>query len=62
MKATLTLCAGLKEEVVAVKRIKAVPSDSQLRDMKREIEIMKKLSHRNIVEIKGFVEGLYCKV
>ena len=26
--------------------------------MKREIEIMKKLSHKNIVEIKGFVEGL----
>ena len=48
----------MKEEVVAVKRIKAVPSDSQLRDMKREIEIMKKLSHKNIVEIKGFVEGL----
>ncbi|CAG2182883.1 unnamed protein product, partial [Oppiella nova] len=58
LKATLTHCAGLKEEVVAVKRIKTVPSDSQLRDMKREIEIMKKLSHKNIVEIKGFVEDL----
>ncbi|XP_054160186.1 tyrosine-protein kinase JAK2-like [Oppia nitens] len=58
LKATLTHCAGLKEEVVAVKRIKSVASDSQLRDMKREIEIMKKLSHKNIVEIKGFVEDL----
>lgn len=53
------MCAGLKEEVVAVKRIKVVSSDrDDLRDMKREIEIMKKLSHKNIVEIKGFVEGL----
>ena len=59
LKATLTMCAGLKEEVVAVKRIKAISSDRyDLRDMKREIEIMKKLSHKNIVEIKGFVEGL----
>jgi serine/threonine protein kinase len=48
----------LKEEVVAVKRLKAVPSDNLLRDIKREIEIMKKLSHKNIVEIKGFVEGI----
>jgi serine/threonine protein kinase len=50
----------LKEEVVAVKRLKAVPSDDLLRDIKREIEIMKKLSHPNIVEIKGFVEGINC--
>jgi len=58
LKATLTLCAGLKEDVVAVKRIKAAPFNSDtLSDMKREIEIMKKLSHKNIVEIKGFVEG-----
>lgn len=28
-------------------------------DLKREIEIMKNLRHKNIVEIKGLVEGMY---
>ena len=57
VKAVLTKWCGLETEVVAVKRINQnVPIDSGLKDMRREIEIMKKLSHRNIVEIKGFVE------
>lgn len=56
----MTQWAGLKEEIVAVKRINPnVPSDLGLQDMKREIEIMKTLIHKNIVEIKGFVEGKY---
>lgn len=57
----MTQWAGLKQEVVAVKRINPnVPSDLGLQDMNREIEIMKGLIHKNIVEIKGFVEGTVC--
>jgi serine/threonine protein kinase len=57
VKAVLTKWWGSETEVVAVKRINPnVPIDSGLRDMRHEIEIMKKLSHRHIVEIKGFVE------
>lgn len=55
--AVLTQCEGLTEEKVAVKRIKSFSSGDALRDMKREIEIMIELHHRNIVEIKGFVKG-----
>ena len=44
---------------VAVKRINpSMNSEIGTRDLKREFEIMKKLDHENIVEIKGFVEGL----
>lgn len=57
VKATLTRWCGLKTEIVAVKKINpTVPLDLGIRDMRREIEIMKQLSHKNIVEIKGFVE------
>lgn len=58
MKAIYTQFSGLKEEIVAVKRLKEMIScELGSQDMKREIEIMKKLNHKNIVEIKGFVEG-----
>ena len=31
--------------------------NTALRDMRCEIKIMTKLNHKNIVQIKGFVEG-----
>lgn len=54
--------AGLKEETVAVKCMRktslseSLQTESGLRDLQREIEIMKSLRHPNIVEIKGLVE------
>ncbi|XP_067143590.1 tyrosine-protein kinase JAK2-like [Centruroides vittatus] len=55
-KATLTYCAGCTE-VVAVKRIKkSALSEESFRGLSQEIDIMKKLRHANIVEIKAFVE------
>lgn len=55
-KATLTYCAGCTE-VVAVKRIKkSALSEESLRGLSQEIDIMKKLRHENVVEIKAFVE------
>lgn len=60
IKAQLTRWAGLERVHVAVKRINpdiGVANDASYQDLKREIEIMKKLVHKNIVEIIGFVEG-----
>ncbi|RWS25234.1 tyrosine-protein kinase JAK2-like protein [Leptotrombidium deliense] len=54
-KATLSKWANLAKEEVAVKSIKCYTSDTFF-DMRREINIMKKLRHTNIVEIKGYVE------
>ncbi|CAN8005379.1 unnamed protein product [Ixodes hexagonus] len=60
--ASLKKWAGLQEEVVAVKCMRKTSllelfqSESGLRDLQREIEIMKNLRHPNIVEIKGLVE------
>ncbi|KAM7285961.1 tyrosine-protein kinase JAK2 [Ixodes scapularis] len=60
--ASLKKWAGLQEEVVAVKcmrkssLLELFQSESGLRDLQREIEIMKNLRHPNIVEIKGLVE------
>lgn len=60
LKATLTHCSGLTSEEVAVKRIKMSNQPHEcFADLKREIEIMKNLRHKNIVEIKGLVEGVY---
>ncbi|XP_054715541.1 tyrosine-protein kinase JAK2-like [Uloborus diversus] len=57
MRATLTHCSGLTTEEVAVKRIKMTnPSMESFTDLRREMEIMKNLRHKNIVEIKGLVE------
>ncbi|RWS17732.1 tyrosine-protein kinase JAK2-like protein, partial [Dinothrombium tinctorium] len=57
VKAIFSQWSDLRKEIVAVKRIKQIDSSKEgLQDMKREIEIMKKLNHKNIVEIKGFVE------
>lgn len=60
--ASLKKWAGLQEEMVAVKcmrkssLLESFQSESGLRDLQREIEIMKNLRHPNIVEIKGLVE------
>ncbi|XP_077554921.1 tyrosine-protein kinase hopscotch [Haemaphysalis longicornis] len=60
--ASLKKWAGLQEEVVAVKcmrktsLLESFQSEAGLRDLQREIEIMKSLRHPNIVEIKGLVE------
>ncbi|KFM64635.1 putative serine/threonine-protein kinase, partial [Stegodyphus mimosarum] len=57
LKATLTHCSGLTSEEVAVKRIRMTNQSLEcFTDLKREIEIMKNLRHKNIVEIKGLVE------
>lgn len=53
-KAILTQYGGTVKQPVAVKRIKN--SDADLKDLLREINIMKSLRHKNIVEIKGLVE------
>lgn len=59
LKAEYIKWSGLEKEIVAVKRIsQSAPCETSLKDMRREIEIMKQLNHRNIVEIKGFVEGM----
>lgn len=55
-KATLTRYSGIFEEQVAVKRMKSSVQEFSQKDLEREIEIMKKLRHPNIVEIKGIVE------
>ncbi|XP_023229778.1 tyrosine-protein kinase JAK2-like [Centruroides sculpturatus] len=55
-KATLTYCAGCTA-VVAVKRIKkSALSEENCRGLCQEIDIMRKLQHANIVEIKAFLE------
>ncbi|KAH7966577.1 hypothetical protein HPB49_017871 [Dermacentor silvarum] len=60
--ASLKKWAGLQEEMVAVKcmrktsLLESFQTESGLRDLQREIEIMKSLRHPNIVEIKGLVE------
>lgn len=57
LKATLSTVVGISEEV-AVKRMKStMPFETALCDMKSEIKIMTELNHKNIVQIKGFVEG-----
>lgn len=62
--ASLKKWAGLQEEMVAVKcmrktsLLESFQTESGLRDLQREIEIMKSLRHPNIVEIKGLVEGM----
>lgn len=57
-KATLTQWSGLGKETVAVKSLKKSNfSMSGFVDLQREISIMKSLQHKNIVEIKGVVEG-----
>ncbi|KAG8180450.1 hypothetical protein JTE90_022795 [Oedothorax gibbosus] len=56
-KATLTDRFGFVPEEVAVKRIKMNnQSPICVNELKREMEIMKKLSHKNIVQIRGLVE------
>lgn len=58
LKATLTSGIGLIEEV-AVKRIKnTMHLETAFQDLKYEIKIMTELHHQNIVQIKGFVEGM----
>lgn len=42
---------------VAVKQIKSADNKTGYQDLQREIKIMKTLQHKNIVEIKGVVEG-----
>ncbi|KAI1301952.1 Tyrosine-protein kinase JAK2 [Halotydeus destructor] len=58
IKAVMTQWAGLRQENVAVKRINPNTACElgAVEDMRKEIEIMKTLLHKNIVEIKGFVE------
>lgn len=57
IKAVLTKWSGLQTEEVAVKRINpSINLNLGVKDMKREIDIMKQLNHKNIVEIKGVVE------
>jgi serine/threonine protein kinase len=57
IKAVLTKWSGLQTEVVAVKRMNpTINHHLGTKDMRREIEIMKQLNHKNVVEIKGVVE------
>lgn len=55
-RALLTRWSGLEKEVVAVKQLKTASESAGHQDLLREISIMKKLQHKNIVEIKGVVE------
>lgn len=55
-RALLTRWSGLEKEVVAVKQLKSASESAGYQDLLREISIMKKLQHKNIVEIKGVVE------
>lgn len=47
---------------VAIKLLKARPDDSIVKDFKRESEIMRSLSHKNIVQIITWIEQPYLSI